>query len=446
MPVLGRVGLLASAVGFAACSSGAGGIKPLAASFGGSGVEADGGDGSGGGRSGKKSRSSADALDGNSGLVDNGSGRVQPTASVQDASEIDRLITDHAAKNPGRNVLYARIDHLSHDKSQTAELNVVRFGLTKVLNSVSTSPQIVKLNAIDDAQTVFRINMDEYAQAGAVSRLGSAAFAQQNMQQIGGATVVKGDWLVYALSRPEVYDYLLRLPQLGRMLEATLRVDYNQAKYVNTDRSDVTFDGRVLMRMPLEIGGKPGGYYWRSYDFGRKDVLQRGFADPKSLRTTAIPDLVAGEIIYSLPNGMQAYYLIGFGDQHRFDVPAGGISGGTPTLPVATDMRRPQDGLRNCVGGKAPCGYVINGESCMSCHSAGVNAPTNAVGTHGASLEEMNAYIRQDRERFTGALSEMGYPDVSEEPILSTCRIFLADRAVSDKRNQASEVPGLIGR
>ena len=82
----------------------------------------------------------------------------------------------------------------------------------------------------------------------------------------------------------------------------------------------------------------------------------------------------------------------------------------------------------------------------MSCHSAGVNAPTSPAGTTGATLAEMNEYIKQDRARFTGALSEMGFPEVSDEPILATCRLFLADRGISDKRQQGSEVPGLVGR
>ena len=449
VPIGHRLSVVLTAAGLISCSagSGAGGIKPVSAAFAGSSQDSDleaGGKGSG--RVKKGGKDASGDVGGNSLLTGGGAvGNEAPPAdaAVPEPSAVEQLIATDAASHGGGSVVYARIDHLSPDKSQSSELNMVRYGMVKVLNSVSTAPTIVRPVAIDPGKTVYRIDFNEFAQPGAVARLGGAPYAQENLSRIGSATVVKGDWLVYVLSRPEVYDYLLRLPQLGTMLDATLRVDYNQAKYVNTDRSDVTFNGRVLMRMPIENGGKPGGYYWRSYDFGRSDVQQRGFNDPRSLRTTSIPDLVAGEIIYSLPNGMQAYYLVGFGNQHRFDVPAGS---GIGSLPVASDMRRPQDGLTHCVGGKAACGFVINGESCMSCHSAGVNAPTNPVGTTGATLAEMNEYIKQDRARFTGALSEMGFPEVSDEPILATCRLFLSDRGISDKRQQASEVPGLIGR
>jgi len=447
VPIGHRLSVVLTAAGLISCSagSGAGGIKPVSAAFAGSNQDSDA-DRENSGRAARKGKSGGGDARGDSLLTGNGpSGSEAPDSDIQvpDSSAIEQLIATDAASRGGANVVYARIDHLSPDKSQSSELNVVRFGMVKVLNSVSTAPAIVRPVAIDAAKTVYRIDFNEFAQPGAVARLNGAPYAQENLSRIGSATVVKGDWLVFVLSRPEVYDYLLRLPQLGTMLDATLRVDYNQAKYVNTDKSDVTFAGRVLMRVPINNGGKPGGYYWRSYDFGRADVQQRGFSDPRSLRTTAIPDLVAGEIIYSLPNGLQAYYLVGFGNQHRFDVPAGS---GIGSLPVASDMRRPQDGLTHCVGGKASCGFVINGESCMSCHSAGVNAPTSPAGTTGATLAEMNEYIKQDRARFTGALSEMGFPEVSDEPILATCRLFLADRGISDKRQQGSEVPGLVGR
>ena len=365
-------------------------------------------------------------------------------AAVASSDRAMQLISGDSSANGGGNIIYATIGHLSPSGQQTSQLNVVRFGLTKVLNSISMNPYIVPLTPLDNGKTVYRINMDDYKQPNALSRIRTAPNAENNISQVGNATVVKGDWLVYALSRPEVYDIMMSLPQLGSMLVSTLGVNYNQAVYVNTNRSEVTFGGRVLMRAPIELGGKPGGYFWRSYDFARPDVMQRGFQNPQSLQSTSIPDLVAGEFFFSLPNGLQGYYLTGFGDQHRYDVPGPGGTSIDP--PVATDYRRPQDGLSYCVGGKAPCGFVINGESCMTCHASGINAPTDPAGTNGATMAQITSLITADQSRFAGAVKEMGFIDVQEEPIMATIKIYRDTNSFADKRGQGSEVSGLLGR
>ena len=363
---------------------------------------------------------------------------------VGPASALQELIKTDAASNSGQSVIYVTIDHLSKDGQQNETMDVVRKGLVKVLNSVSMAPTIVNLQAIDAGKTVYRVNLADFKQAGALGRIKSAQYAQDNVSTVGSATVVKGDWLVFALSRPEVYDPIMKLPQLGKMLDAQLGVDYNKAKYINAEQSEVAFNGRVLARVPIELGGKPGGYYWRSYDFVRDDVKQRGFRDPASIRTTQIPEFVAGEFFFSLPNGLQGYYLTGFGDQHRYDVPAFGAGGISPG--VASDSRRPQDGLTRCVGGKKPCGIVINGESCMTCHASGINSPTSVAGANNATVDEMTKLIGQDRARFASALQEMGIDPNAAEPIYGSLNAFRARSGVTDKRVQASEVSGLTGK
>jgi hypothetical protein len=360
-----------------------------------------------------------------------------------DQATIEQIILKDAATNNSPSVLYATIDHLARSGKDEGDLDIVRFGMTKALNSVSTAPKIVPLRAIDPAQTVFRIDLAEFKQARSLGLITSAELAATNVSKLGNATVVKGDWLVFALSRPETYDRLLGLPALGSMLETQLRVDLSKALQINTDKSEVVFNGRVLERMPLEIGGKPGGYYWRSFDFVRDDVMQNAFQDPTILRNTSIPDFVAGEFIYSLPNGMQAYYLTGFGDQHRFDVPAPGKS---IDPGVATDFRRAQDGVTQCVGNKPSCGIVINGESCMTCHMEGVRLPAQVVGTNGATMDQMKQLLDQDRARFKQALTEMNFPQVSIEPIYGTLLIFKKDRSFADAREQAGEVEAVLGQ
>lgn len=373
---------------------------------------------------------------------EDGDGSAPGVGHVPDEDTIEQLITKDSALNSSPNVVYARLDHLAKKGVNSADLEVVRFGMTKVLNSISMAPSIVALKALDTEKTVFRINFADLKQNRAVNLLRSAELAESNVSQVGTATVVKGDWLVFALSRPETYDKILGLPPLVSFLESQLKVDTTKAVQVNTGKSEVVFKGRVLERIPIELGGKPGGYYWRSYDFVRDDIMQNSFKDPSKLRSMEIPDLVAGEIFYSLPNGLQAYYLIGFGNQHRYDVPAPGKS---IDPGVATDFRRPQDGITHCVGGKSKCGIVINGESCMTCHYDGIRLPTDPVGTNGTTMDQMMNLIKQDRARFAQAISEMNFTQITVEPIYATLLIFKQDRGFADVREQAGETEAIFG-
>ncbi|MEN9835261.1 MAG: Serine/threonine-protein kinase pkn1 [Pseudomonadota bacterium] len=412
-------------------------VLPTTGSFDGAGDESEG----------KKSKSKTRGASGQVADSANGgdTGNAVALGAVTPPSAVEQLIAQDAVNNSGASIIYATIGHLSPDGQQNEKLAIVRQGMVKVLNSVSSRSEIVNLQAIDPGQTVYRIDMAAYNQVAAINRLKSADQASSNVSTVGNATVVKGDWLVFALSRPEVYDPIMNLPQLGRLLDARLGVDWNQAKYLNVSKSEVAFAGRVLARVPLQMGGKPGGYYWRSYDFVREDVRDRAFRDPSTVRVTTVQDFVAGEFFFSLPNGLQGYFLTGFGDQHRYDVPADRAAGGI-SPPVASDYRRPQDGLNRCVAGKAPCGIVINGESCMTCHAYGINMPIESAGANNATMAEMHDLINQDRARFVSALKEMGIEEGPVEPILGSVNVFRADRGYADKRRQASEVSGLTGR
>lgn len=349
--------------------------------------------------------------------------------------EVRRFIAEDA-KGAGQGTIYATIGHLVSEGKSAKELQSVRYGMTKALNSVSMAPEIKKLRAVDPAGTVYAFNLRDFQLSAAQwAAVQNAPEAGQNLSTQEGVTVVKGDWLVFALTRPEVYDKVMGIPPQINMLEARLGVNLSEAVYMNVVESDVTFSERVLMRTPIEIGGKPGGYYWRSFDFARPDGVQKGFANPEALNNAGIPDLIAGEFFFSLPNGLQGYMLSGFGEQHRYDAQAF----------VATDKRRGQDGLRKCVGGFESCGYVINGESCITCHAEGINAPKKMVGTKGVSIEEANALFQKDQERFVSALREMGYDDVSAEPVGDTLDRYKAHRGVTDQRQQGGEVEAVFG-
>jgi hypothetical protein len=357
-------------------------------------------------------------------------------AAVPDDSKIEELVQkDGGSAQAG--VIYVSLAHLAKSGQGTQDLEVYRFGVTKALNSLSMKPEIKRLDALDEGQTVYKVNLADFSlSANSLALVQRVAGANNAIKQVGNSTVIKGDWLVYAVTRPEVYDNIMGVPNFVGALESELKVDPRKAVYWNISSSEVTFAPRVLERIPIEIGGKPGGYYWRSYDFARTDVQRRGFQNPETLRRAGVVDLVAGEYFFSLPNGLQGYMLSGFATQHRIDAQSF----------VATDSNRPQDGLRRCVGDHQQCGYVINGESCITCHGNGVKINETVSGIKGAAKEEADRLYAQDAQRFASAIREMGFEDQGVEPVKATIQRFRTDNNVTDARRQGSEVSPTSGR
>ena len=130
--------------------------------------------------------------------------------------------------------------------------------------------------------------------------------------------ILNADWFTHFGSTSPYYDVLLRLPEHIRILERRLRIDVDREILdVNMIRagfaeSGVSDHNRMLERFDL----KRNGYYWKSYDFAGDDgqqLLTRFPDGPAELGHNAsgtIPfEHDGGEMIFSLENGMQGYYL-----------------------------------------------------------------------------------------------------------------------------------------
>ena len=155
-----------------------------------------------------------------------------------------------------------------------------------------------------------------------------------------------------------------------------------------------------------------GGYYWKSYDFGGDDGQRnlRQFPDgPEEIG--ALPYNMfpfkhdGGEMIFSLPNGMQGYYLsLANGDAIQVG----------PTDVVSFRDRQIGKGVE-----------IINGRSCFSCHSDGIISKQDLMREHieASSLfsldqrdhllamyvnqEDLDQAYDQDRQRFVSSLQEL---------------------------------------
>jgi hypothetical protein len=188
-----------------------------------------------------------------------------------------------------------------------------------------------------------------------------SAAHQALYQQLGTeAPVVRGDWLLATATKAPLYDILLDLPatvdQLAARLGININDDINHPGLAEPDnlvrvgfrRSEVALHNRLVER---HLGGA-GQYLWLTYDFdssqGNQDLLSNPLGPAARDRQRFVHDFqnVAGEVIFSLPNGMQGYMLVD-GAGRRIDV---------ASTKVVRDPHR-RDGV------------VTNGLSCLGCHA-----------------------------------------------------------------------------
>ena len=272
--------------------------------------------------------------------------------------------------------------HNSRRVSQSA-LQQSHIGFVKLLNSVNWNAQIIRPLPLGDEQVVFRVDLRqihhadskhwsaedwlnltaEYPYGLALSFTeGSLGAQAAEVYEWTGTRIpaVRLDWFVQTASRPKLYHRLLGIPATRQELEESLGVQSDrligdQVVHVRggVRQSPVGDSGRVLARFETRFG-----YYWISYDFLRDTRVTDFVVRPLGPVSENHPFLehafveAGGEIIFSLPNGLQGYMLcdrIG----RRLDV--------APTSIV-------QDRVLQASGGAE----VFNGISCIACHEKGM--------------------------------------------------------------------------
>jgi len=215
---------------------------------------------------------------------------------------------------------------------------------------------------------------------------------------------------------------VLGIPETCAELESLLRIsvadDIQQLRVARAgfNKSGISRNNRLIERHETYFGA-----YWRSYDFAHSDGRANLFSHPLG------PDSGAnsfrhdgGEIIFNLPNGLQAYMLVdGAGD--RLD---------KASLAIVSDPRRPDRA-------------VASGLSCISCHIAGIHEKADEVreAVH-ANLKSFSAaeaeavaaiYLPQskmrelqskDAGRFQAALKLTGALPSRTEPVLMLVQRF----------------------
>ncbi len=326
-------------------------------------------------------------------------------------------------------IRYISIRNMHNDQTISDEnLMGYRAGVVKSINALSWNPVPYSFVPVDEHEVLMRIflpdlNWDHQKWGLLESRYpyGLTGETDANLRQLTHAThakvpIIRGDWFTsHATAAPLYYD-MLGLPDTVAGLEHLLNLDIN-ANILNEQvirggfqDSGVSTNNRMIERHPLNTG-----FFWTSYDFAGSKGRQSFFEYPLGPKEVYGPELAfehdGGESIFTLPNGFHAYYL-NTADGARLDV-------------GPTDIVRDDDYAEGT-------GEVVNGISCISCHSKGMRfrddkVHDSAMGNLAFSAEArqiigaiypgkdvVNDQLTADEAQFAAALAAAGI-DVAQQ-------------------------------
>ena len=357
---------------------------------------------------------------------------AQPVTTKQ----ILTAMRDYVFKAKADNRKYLRFFTLNHlynnaDKVSELDLRLYRAALSKVLNSLSYEPDIVVPQAVPGTNaTVYVIDISKigwhkrnlwsevlarypYGLIYNFSRDEDLQQIAKDLTLLSGSLIpyVRADWFVFTAAKPPLYDVIMDIPEHVSELEERLGITRHQNFMDGKGAlargafagSGVSKQNRMVERHPYKSGQ---GFYWISFDFkprkSRGDLVRfpLGPEFPDNPYNKFAFDHDGGEIIFSLPNGLQAYMLI-LADGKRLDEPA-------PAGVVYDDQAT------------SGTPAIVNGLSCMRCHKHGMIdfkdeiRLSDAVGGFVREKvrdlylphEQMDKLIRADRQLFLGSLEK----------------------------------------
>ncbi|MGH9769934.1 MAG: hypothetical protein ACREAB_21120, partial [Blastocatellia bacterium] len=372
---------------------------------------------------------------------------ANPRAFISESSLLSLIGEDLERTAPRARpyIRYLSLAHLRNAGTPDEELESHRLALAKLINSLSWRREITPPEPIDASRTLFRIDLRDYLWTEAAWRgvLAEYPYAlilpeSERIARLSGeiAAYVRGDWFVAAASAPPLYHELLGLPHSVAELERLLGMDTSRhlAEEKHVIRAGVRSSGVSQNNRALERHVSSFGAYWRSFDFRSNLGDQNIFANPLRLNAAG------GEIIFNLPNGLQAYFLA---DAHgrRID---------TAPLEIVSDRNQPDDPL------------IRNGRSCIGCHFTGMKSFRDdvrpAIQRQGLSPDDfdralalyapqdaIDRAVAEDEARFLRAEEKLGgkyargAPDTNAqtEPVNALSRRFQSELPMASAAAEA---------
>ena len=321
---------------------------------------------------------------------------------------------------------YFTLTHLNNNYRDVSDfdLRLYRAAFSKAINSLSYEPDIYIPTFIDSEQTVFRIDirrlgwttnqwkflLSQYPYGFHYQNSDDRALANldEQIDVLSGTNLswLRADWFINYALRPAIYHHMLGIPHHTQTLEQKLNVDFERNfKQNRLARAGFAASGVSIGNRLVERHSALHGYYWKSYDFKDKGTAGNLFRFPLGpvFKGNDYPNLAfrhdGGEMIFSLPNGLQAYMLC---DDQGNRINQGPIE-------VVRDSTQ-----------TSGTPLVVNGLSCVHCHRHGMidfrDTVRTGVGVFDAAKrkvqnlypqpDEMARIIEGDRRRFLNALQQ----------------------------------------
>ena len=285
---------------------------------------------------------------------------------------------------------YFTLTHLYNAGESAEALHAYQRALSKLVNSLSWGREVIIPQPIDAEETIFYIDLRDYEWEIGTNRwtLIEAEYPYQiqfkaptetalrekltNLREAMDCEVpfIHVDWFLANASLPPLYHDILDLPETDRELEERLEVNVvenlrnaagKRVWRAGFSDSGVSNHNRVVERHISRYGA-----YWKSYDFAGSVGTQNIFTHPLSFTHDG------GEVIFNLPNGLQAYYLSDAGGRRLDEAPINIVRN-----PAASDPT------------------VRNGLSCIGCHTEGMKDFEDQV--RGVVQKNPNPPFNKDR-------------------------------------------------
>ena len=222
---------------------------------------------------------------------------------------------------------YFTMTHLYNAGESAEALHAYQRALSKLVNSLSWGREVIKPQPIDPEATIFYIDLRDYEWEIEPNRWTQIEQVYPYSIEFNAPTqtalrekianlreevecevpFIHVDWFLATASLPPLYHDILNLPDTDRELEERLEVNVvenlrnaagKRVWRAGFSDSGVSNHNRVVERHTSRYGA-----YWKSYDFAGSVGTQNIFTNPLSFTHDG------GEIIFNLPNGLQAYYL-----------------------------------------------------------------------------------------------------------------------------------------
>lgn len=333
-------------------------------------------------------------------------------ALVTPADEITAALADlqSVQREDQEDVRYVSLSP-QHNNATVDEVTMdnYRRGARKMLNSLSTGPKIAIFPEVGPQKTLMRIRLSDLGWDAALWDKVASHYPHAIDTGVSAALgtachttvpIFRADWMSANATRPPLYHDILRLPKTQQELEKDLGVNVKDnltrgnALRAGFGKSGISLANRMVERHDLARGGS----YWASYDFSssnaRGNILQfpLGPKNANLLGGTLAFNHAGGEFVFTLPNGLQGYYVA--------DTLGNRLDGAAPTNIV---------GDRDNVTGRVE---ISNGLSCIICHSTGLkdSVPADEVralsATFGADEQRLIERLHPDKATFDAQMKK----------------------------------------